>query len=121
MTVGPGVMPWMMNAPMSSAMTGWAGNPRVRSGMNEVCAAALLADSGAATPSIAPWPKRCGVLLIRFSTEYEVNEASTWPPPGRMPSSEPMAVPRRTGATIFVSCSRDGLSVVTRCTEPGRR
>jgi hypothetical protein len=30
--------------------------PSVSSGMNEVCAAALLALSGAATPSIAPRP-----------------------------------------------------------------
>ena len=49
-------MPWMMNAPTIRAMTGWAGRPSVRSGMNDVWAAALLADSGPATPSIAPWP-----------------------------------------------------------------
>ena len=54
--VRPGVIPWMMNAPNIRAMTGWAGRPSVRSGMNEVWAAALFADSGPATPSIAPWP-----------------------------------------------------------------
>ena len=57
----------MMNAPSISAMTGWAGRPRVRSGMNEVCAAALFADSGPATPSIAPCPNSFGVREIRFS------------------------------------------------------
>ena len=47
MTFGPGVMPWMMKAPTISAITGCAGMPSVSSGMKEVCAAALLADSGA--------------------------------------------------------------------------
>ena len=69
MTFGPGVIPWMMKAPTISAITGCAGRPSVRSGMKEVCAAALLADSGAATPSIAPWPKSCGRREMRFSIE----------------------------------------------------
>ena len=56
MTFGPGVIPCRMKAPTISAMTGWAGMPSVRSGMKEVCAAALLALSGPATPSIAPLP-----------------------------------------------------------------
>ena len=60
MTLGPGVMPWMMKAPIISAITGCAGMPRVSIGMNEVWAAALLALSGPATPSIAPWPNSCG-------------------------------------------------------------
>jgi hypothetical protein len=37
-------------------------------GMNEVCAAALFADSGAATPSIAPLPKRDGSFATFFSS-----------------------------------------------------
>jgi hypothetical protein len=37
-------------------------------GMKEVWAPALLADSGPATPSTAPWPKREGSLAIFFST-----------------------------------------------------
>jgi hypothetical protein len=41
--------------------------PSVSIGMNEVCAPALLADSGPATPSIAPWPKREGSLASFFS------------------------------------------------------
>ena len=61
-TFGPGVMPWMMKAPSMSAMTGCAGRPSVSSGMKEVCAAALLADSGPATPSIAPCPNVSGLL-----------------------------------------------------------
>ncbi|GAB3960102.1 hypothetical protein GCM10027614_81040 [Micromonospora vulcania] len=113
MTFGPGVMPCTMNAPTISAITGWAGSPRVSSGMNDVCAAALLADSGPATPSIAPRPNSCGRLEIRFSTAYEVNEARTWPPPGRTPSAAPRPVPRRIGPTVRRRSARVGQRFVT--------
>ena len=66
-TCGPGTMPWIVMAPTISAITAFGGMPRVSSGMNEVCAAALLALSGAATPSIAPLPKRSGVFDTFFS------------------------------------------------------
>ena len=49
-------------------MTALPGMPSVSVGMNAVCAAALLAASGAATPSIAPLPKRDGSRAIFFST-----------------------------------------------------
>ena len=39
-------MPWMIIAPIISAITGLDGMPSVSIGMNEVCAPALLADSG---------------------------------------------------------------------------
>ena len=68
MTAVPGAMPWIVIAPIISAMTGVDGMPSVSSGMNEVCAPALLAASGAATPSIAPLPKRVGVREIFFSS-----------------------------------------------------
>ena len=68
-TLGPGVMPWMMKAPIISAITGCAGMPRVSIGMNEVWAPALLADSGPATPSMAPRPNSRGLRERRFSTE----------------------------------------------------
>ena len=55
-------MPWMIIAPIISAITGFDGMPSVSIGMNEVCAPALLADSGPATPSIAPLPKLLAVL-----------------------------------------------------------
>ena len=67
-TAAPGAMPWMIIAPIISAITTLDGMPSVSSGMNEVCAAALLADSGPATPSIAPLPKRDGSRAIFFST-----------------------------------------------------
>jgi hypothetical protein len=69
MTFGPGVIPWMMKAPASRAMIEFEGRPRVSSGMNDVWAAALLADSGPATPSIAPFPNSSGCFEARFSTE----------------------------------------------------
>jgi hypothetical protein len=54
MICGPGWMPWMVSAPIISAITALPGIPKVSMGMNEVCAPALLADSGAATPLISP-------------------------------------------------------------------
>ena len=73
MTDGPGWMPWMIMAPIISAMTGLDGMPSVSIGMNDVCAPALLADSGPATPSMAPWPNSPGVarhlLLQRVGGE----------------------------------------------------
>ena len=68
MTSGPGWMPWMIMAPTISAITALDGMPKVSMGMNEVCAAALLAASGAATPSTAPLPNSPGFLEIFFSS-----------------------------------------------------
>src|SRR5262245_40903359 len=61
-TRGPGAMPWIIRAPIIIAMVGFDGRPSVSIGMNEVCAPALLADSGAATPRISPWPNARGGL-----------------------------------------------------------
>ena len=58
----------MVIAPTISAITAFGGMPRVSSGMKEVCAPALLADSGPATPSIAPFPKREGSRASFFSS-----------------------------------------------------
>ena len=87
MTCGPGTMPWMVIAPIISAITALDGMPSVSSGMKDVCAPALFADSGAATPSMAPLPKRDGSFAIFFSSVYAANEPSTAPPPGNMPSN----------------------------------
>ena len=67
-TRGPGAMPWIINAPIIIAMVGLPGMPSVSIGMNEVCAPALLADSGAATPRISPSPNRRGGLATFFSS-----------------------------------------------------
>ena len=72
--------------------------------MNDVCAPALLADSGPATPWIAPRPNCDGSLAIFFSTAYDANEDNIAPPPGRIPSTEPSAVPRRTAGLASRIC-----------------
>ena len=59
----------MIMAPIISAMTGFDGMPSVNMGMNEVCAPALLAASGPATPSIAPLPNSALFVAILFSSE----------------------------------------------------
>ena len=61
-------MPWIIIAPTISAITAFDGMPSVSSGMNDVCAPALFAASGSATPSIAPLPKREGSAAMRFSS-----------------------------------------------------
>ena len=67
-TCGPGIRPWIVMAPTISAITALGGMPSVSNGMNEVCAPALLAASGPATPSIAPLPKRDGSSASFFSS-----------------------------------------------------
>ncbi|MNY40642.1 hypothetical protein D3C86_1753980 [compost metagenome] len=68
MTDGPGWIPWMIIAPIISAMMELDGTPRVSMGMNELWAPALLALSGPATPAMAPWPNSSGRSETRFST-----------------------------------------------------
>ena len=67
-------------APTISAMMALPGMPSVSSGMKLVCAPALLAASGAATPSMAPRPKRSGVrddfLLERIGREGRQRRAA---------------------------------------------
>src|SRR3954464_4155421 len=80
-TCGPGWMPLIVIAPTISAITALGGMPSVSIGMNEVCAPALLADSGPATPWIAPLPNGTrGLRTSFFSTVYDANEESNAPP-----------------------------------------
>ena len=60
-------MLWIIIAPTMSAMVALAGSPSTRSGMKDVWAAALLADSGLATPAMVPVPNFSGVFETRFS------------------------------------------------------
>ena len=68
MSCGPGWMPWMISAPRISAITASPGMPSLMVGMKSTCVFECDAASGAATPSIAPWPKRSGVLEILRSS-----------------------------------------------------
>ena len=54
---GPGVTSRAVRAPRSTAVVPLPGIPSVRRGIMEPFAAALLADSGAATPRMSPRPK----------------------------------------------------------------
>src|SRR3954467_15389309 len=97
-------MPWIVSAPSIRAIVALAGMPRVSVGMNLHCASALFADSGPATPSIAPLPKRDGSLAIFFSTMYDENDAIEGPVPGNTPKNAPSAVPRTiAGAACLTS------------------
>ena len=53
---GPGFMPCIINVANIKAITGVIGMPKLNMGMKLVCAPALLAASGPATPAIAPRP-----------------------------------------------------------------
>ena len=66
--LGPGVMPWISSAPRISAIVALPGMPRVSVGMKAVMDAALLEDSGAVMPSIAPVPNFSGLRESFFST-----------------------------------------------------
>ena len=72
-----------------------------------------LPTSGDATPSMAPVPSSRLYRETFFSRAYALNEASSAPPPGRMPSADPRAVPRRMGAHMRLKSSFDGIMLPT--------
>ena len=91
--------------------------------MKDEVAAALLALSGAATPSMAPRPNRSGVFEMRFSVAYAASEAITAPPPGRTPRKKPMTDPRPMAGLACLSSLREGQMLLTAagtCTLPWR-
>jgi len=94
-------------------MIGLVGIPSVSIGMKDVCAPALLADSGPATPSMAPFPKRSGSFASRFSSEYDRKDESAAPPPGRIPTNDPTTEPRTNGPRAASKSSRLGNRFVT--------
>ena len=106
-------MPWMVSAPSISAITALAGMPSVSVGMNLHWASALFADSGPATPSIAPLPKREGSFAIFFSIMYEENEAIAGPVPGSTPRNAPMPVPLTIGQKDAFRSALVGMRPVT--------
>ena len=64
---GPGRIPWTSRAPIMTAAVPEPGTPRTSSGIMAPPVAALLALSGAATPSMIPVPNFSGCLEILFS------------------------------------------------------
>ena len=93
-------MPWIIIAASMMAGTAPEGRPSASIGTKAPDVAELLADSGPATPSMAPWPNRSGCFDRRRSTEYETNDDMTWPGPGMMPMRNPSTVPRPMGAGV---------------------
>ena len=91
-------------------MTTLGAKPIVSSGIMEPPVAALLAASGPATPSMAPWPKRSGCRARRFSSAYEMKVGMMAPIPGRMPSRKPSTLPRAIGPAERFQSSRLGRS-----------
>ena len=71
--------------------------PSERSGTSAPVAAALLAASGPATPSIAPLPNSSGCFASFFSSAYERNVGISAPPAGIEPNGNPMKVARSQG------------------------
>ena len=61
------MIPWIIRAAKIMAIEAFPGMPRVRSGIKDELDAALFADSGPATPSMAPWPNSSGCLEYFFS------------------------------------------------------
>src|SRR3990170_3303552 len=112
-TWGPGAIPWMVSAPRMSAITALAGMPSVSVGMNLHWASALFADSGPATPSMAPLPKRDGSFASFFSTMYEENEAMAGPVPGNTPKNAPIPVPLKMGPKDCLKSFQVGKRPVT--------
>src|SRR5690348_11686944 len=86
---GPGRRPNMINAPSITAVVFEPGTPRANIGTIAPADAALLDDSGPATPSMAPLPKRDGSFATFFSTMYETKVAMVAPAAGRQPMTKP--------------------------------
>src|ERR1043166_9366303 len=92
-------MPYMMKAPISTAVDPEPGTPSVSSGTIEPQGAALLAASGPATASIMPVPNFSGVLDRRFSLMDDRMGEMVAAAPGRMLLKNPISPPRTMGQT----------------------
>jgi hypothetical protein len=62
---GPGLQPNCWKPASMIAAVAVVGRPSVSSGTSVPAAEALLAASGPATPSMAPWPNSSGCLELR--------------------------------------------------------
>src|SRR5438309_2991997 len=110
MSNGPGEMPCTMIAASITAVMGPVGMPSASMGTNAPVAAALFADSGPATPSIAPLPKRSGCLDTLRSIPYDTNDEMICAEPGMMPIKKPITLPRQIGPKDDFISTLDGIS-----------
>jgi len=79
-----------MRPPRSTASAGPVGSPKAKSGTKPPLDVALFAPSGAATPSIAPFPNRSGVFETLFSTSYAMKVVTAGAHPGSNPRKKPI-------------------------------
>ncbi len=86
------------------------GMPSVSIGTIAAVAAALFADSGPATPSMAPLPNCSGCLDTFFSTVYDRNDATVGPAPGSMPTAKPTTVPRAIAQRLLTQSAAVGIT-----------
>ena len=71
------------------------GMPSVSIGKKAPLESALLAPSGAARPSGAPWPNISGRLETAFSMPYDTKEEIEEDAPGKVPMKNPTTEPFR--------------------------
>jgi hypothetical protein len=117
---GPGATPCTISTAIRIACTGPSGTPSASIGTKAPEAAALLADSGPATPSTAPLPNCSGWRESRFSTAYDTNDDRMCAEPGMIPIRKPITVPRPIGPTDRRTSSDEGISSASRGRLAGR-
>src|SRR5438067_389500 len=91
------------------ASEGLVGMPRANNGMKPAIAVALLAASGDATPSIAPFPNFSLFRETHFSRSYAMYAVSAGSIPGSRPRKNPVIVPRRLAQRPLVSSAPRGI------------
>ncbi|MPN52039.1 hypothetical protein SDC9_199691 [bioreactor metagenome] len=87
---GPIGIPWMMNAPMITAVAVSPGTARESIGINAPPVVALLALSEAARPDGFPFPNVSGFFESFLAVAYASIAAGPPPRPGRIPTKTPI-------------------------------
>ncbi len=82
MIIGPGLMPWMIIAAISTAAGAEPGMASVSTGMTAPGTQALSPVSAAIRPSIEPLPNFSFSLLARLAAAYDDQAATSSPTPG---------------------------------------
>src|SRR3972149_10605333 len=106
---GPGRSPHIMSPPSMMAVVADPGMPSVSMGTMARAEAALLADSGPATPSMAPLPNSAGCRDTFFAREYARNVAMVGPAPGSTPMKKPSTVPRTMAQRLRAQSPADSI------------
>ena len=92
-SLGPGASPFCKNAPVRTASDAVDGIPRKNKGTNAELTCALLAVSGAVTPSIAPRPNSALYGETRFWNAYARTVETVLDIPGTSPVPVPINPP----------------------------